>query len=85
MADVPELVEPEVVVHGLANCDTVKRARKWLAANAYTYGFIIRYASDKTSVTGYQYEPWHFRYVGIDLARELHQKDTTLEEYFEIQ
>jgi D-alanyl-D-alanine carboxypeptidase len=57
----------------------------WLAANAYKYGFIIRYTEDKVAITGYNYEPWHVRYVGIDLAQELHtEKVATLEEFFTI-
>ena len=60
-------------------------AGKWLAANAYSYGFIIRYPSGKTSVTGYQYEPWHLRYVGTSVSKDMHAKGTTtLEEYFGI-
>lgn len=56
---------------------------KWLAANAYRFGFIIRYTQDKTSVTGYEYEPWHVRYVGTDLAQQMHQQGVeTLEEFF---
>lgn len=56
---------------------------KWLAANAYKYGFIIRYPSGKDSVTGYEYEPWHVRYVGTDLSTEMHNKGIqTLEEFF---
>lgn len=56
---------------------------KWLAANAYKYGFIIRYPNDKTSVTGYEYEPWHVRYVGTDLSTEMHNQGVeTLEEFF---
>lgn len=54
----------------------------WLASNALSYGFIIRYTEDKTAVTGYQYEPWHIRYVGVDLARELTTKKQTMEEFF---
>lgn len=57
-------------------------AGKWVAANAHTYGFIIRYQQDKTGITGYQYEPWHLRYVGVDLANELHSKNQTMEEFF---
>ena len=41
---------------------------KWLAANSWRYGFIIRYEKDTTSITGYTYEPWHLRYVGVQLA-----------------
>lgn len=60
-------------------------AGKWLAQNAYKYGFIIRYPNNKTDITGYQYEPWHIRYVGTDLATEMHISGTqTLEEFFGI-
>lgn len=56
---------------------------KWLAAHAYEYGFVIRYPKDKESVTGYAYEPWHLRYVGIPAATEMHsQRVETLEEFF---
>lgn len=55
---------------------------KWVAANAHTYGFIIRYLDGKTSNTGYQYEPWHLRYVGVDLANELYASKQTMEEFF---
>jgi D-alanyl-D-alanine carboxypeptidase len=56
---------------------------KWLAANAYKYGFLLRYPADKEQVTGYEYEPWHYRYVGKELALELHDKHIeTLEEFF---
>lgn len=58
---------------------------QWLAANAHTYGFIIRYAKDKTDITGYVYEPWHLRYVGTVLAEEMHRTNTqTLEEFFSL-
>ncbi len=56
---------------------------KWLLANAYSYGFMLRYPADKVAVTGYEYEPWHFRYVGMTLAAELHKQGVnTLEEFF---
>jgi D-alanyl-D-alanine carboxypeptidase len=55
----------------------------WLRDNAHRFGFILRYPADKTPVTGYEYEPWHFRYVGGDLAGEMHRTGvTTLEEFF---
>lgn len=57
---------------------------QWLVANAHAYGFHLRYQEGKESVTGYQYEPWHFRYLGKDLAGELHEKNLTLEEYFKL-
>lgn len=58
-------------------------AGQWMAANSWQYGFILRYPADKTPVTGYEYEPWHFRYVGKELAAEMHAEGvTTLEEFF---
>lgn len=55
-------------------------AGKWVAEHAHEYGFILRYPSNKTEITQYQYEPWHFRYVGKDLAAALHTSELTLEE-----
>jgi len=59
---------------------------KWLNENAYKYGFILRYPKDKIEITGYIYEPWHYRYVGLDLASKLYNNGNwiTLEEYFGI-
>lgn len=55
----------------------------WLRDNAWQYGFLLRYPADKTPVTGYEFEPWHFRYIGVELATEMHNKGiTTLEEFF---
>ena len=45
----------------------------WLAENVYDYGFIIRYPEGKEHITGYKYEPWHLRYVGVDIAREIRE------------
>lgn len=56
----------------------------WVADNAHKYGFIIRYPKGKESITGYKYEPWHLRYVGVEFATELYDSDLTLEEYFNI-
>lgn len=58
---------------------------KWVAKNAHRYGFIIRYPKGKTGVTGYQYEPWHLRYVGRDLSKKIYDSGQTLEEYFELE
>lgn len=58
---------------------------QWLAAHAYEFGFIVRYPADKVAITGYDFEPWHFRYVGVLLATEMHKDAvTTLEEFFGI-
>ncbi|TDL74706.1 D-alanyl-D-alanine carboxypeptidase family protein [Rhodococcus qingshengii] len=54
----------------------------WLEANAADYGFIIRYPKGKKAITGYQYEPWHLRYVGKSIALKIMNKGITLEEYF---
>lgn len=54
----------------------------WLAENSHRFGFIIRYPEDKTEITGYAYEPWHIRYVGISLATYLYENNLTLEEYY---
>lgn len=54
---------------------------KWLAKNAHKYGFIIRYPKGKEDITGYEYEPWHIRYVGKDAAKEIYEQGVTLEEY----
>lgn len=54
---------------------------KWLANNAHKYGFIIRYPKGKEKITGYDYEPWHLRYVGKAAAKEIYEKEITLEEY----
>lgn len=53
----------------------------WLAENAHHFGFILRYPDGKTDITGYTYEPWHFRYVGEEHADYIHQHGLTLEEY----
>ena len=58
-------------------------AGKWLADNAHEYGFVLRYPKGFKPITGFQYEPWHFRYVGIDLATEMKTKRIrTLEEFW---
>lgn len=56
-------------------------AGKWLAANSYKYGFILRYPLGKEDITGIEYEPWHFRYVGKDAAVYMYQNELTLEEF----
>ncbi|MFB5762386.1 M15 family metallopeptidase [Paenibacillus medicaginis] len=56
---------------------------KWLAKHAPEYGFVIRYPKGKQDITGYIYEPWHIRYIGIDLAKDAASKQLTLEEYFD--
>ena len=55
----------------------------WLAENAYNYGFILRYPQGKEDITGTSYEPWHFRYVGIEYAQVMYKEQICLEEYLE--
>ena len=57
---------------------------RWLADHAHEYGFIIRYPEGKENITGYQYEPWHIRYLGIDTATAVYNSGLTLEEYLGI-
>lgn len=54
---------------------------KWLSENAEKYGFILRYRKDKTSITEIMYEPWHYRYVGVEHAEKINSLDMCLEEY----
>ena len=56
----------------------------WLKENAHKYGFIIRYPKGKQHITGYKYEPWHIRYLGVDLATKVYNSGLTLEEYLGI-
>ncbi|MGD9568047.1 MAG: D-alanyl-D-alanine carboxypeptidase family protein [Sedimentibacter sp.] len=56
---------------------------KWVSENAHRFGFIIRYPKGKEDITGYMYEPWHIRYLGVELATEVYESGLTLEEYFE--
>lgn len=58
-------------------------AGKWLAENSYRFGFILRYPKGKEDITLIEYEPWHFRYVGIEAATLITQKGITLEEFWE--
>ena len=56
---------------------------QWLRENCWRYGFILRYPADKEDITGISYEPWHFRYVGVEAAREIMEQGICLEEYLD--
>ena len=58
---------------------------KWLAENCHKYGFIIRYPKGKEHITGYKYEPWHIRYLGVNIATDVYQSGLCLEEYLGVQ
>ncbi len=55
--------------------------QQWLMANSWRYGFILRYPNGTTDITGIIYEPWHYRYVGCQVAKEIYERGITLEEY----
>lgn len=57
--------------------------QKWLLENSWRYGFILRYPTDQTDVTGIVYEPWHYRYVGKEYAQDIYKKGLCLEQYLE--
>ncbi len=57
--------------------------QRWLLEHCWEYGFILRFPKDKEAVTGIVYEPWHYRYVGKDAARKIHESGCCLEEYLE--
>lgn len=66
-----------------ASMNTNDEVYSWLYENSYKYGFIMRYAEDKIDKTGIQYEPWHYRYVGIEHAKYIYENKICLEEYIE--
>ena len=69
--------------HSMTESFADTEAGRWLAANCWKYGYILRYPQDKTEITGYIYEPWHFRYVGKPHAEYMMQHGLTLEEYYQ--
>lgn len=66
---------------GFADTD----AGKWLAENSYRFGFILRYPEGKEDITGIEYEPWHFRYVGVEAATVITERGITLEELWDME
>lgn len=76
-------VDFAIYENGIYN-DDIKEDDKeaiWLKDNAWKYGFILRYPKGKEDITGFNFEPWHYRFVGLELALELYQTNLTLEEY----
>lgn len=73
----------DVTTYG-ANADTFEKTNeyKWLQNNAHKYGFILRYPKDKEYITGYKYESWHYRYVGVEAATIIHDSGITFDEYY---
>lgn len=65
----------------LEPCFGLTHEARWLVDNAHRFGFVVRYPADRELVTGYAHEPWHLRYLGVDLATRLHASDLTLDEH----
>lgn len=78
-----DITSPDASCH-LEICFADTPQGQWVAENAHRYGFIVRYPDGKEDITGYQYEPWHLRYVGPELAQELHESGQTMEEFFNL-
>ena len=91
-ADAERLTGEKVAIPGTSehhlayavDIDGVKPVHNWLAEHSWEYGFIVRYPDGTTAITGIEYEPWHFRYVGRELAKELFDLGITLEEYMDM-
>lgn len=76
----------DILCSGNTNMDVSQMeepGNKWLRDNCYKYGFILRYPEDKCEITGINFEPWHFRYVGRQAAKYITKKHITLEEFYE--
>lgn len=84
---IPRTSEHQLGIAVDINADTTRSSSdevyNWLAQNAYKYGFIKRYPSDKTEITGVINEPWHYRYVGKEAAQEIYSQNVCLEEYIQ--
>lgn len=74
-----DIVTYNTIMNDFENTDEFK----WLQKNAHKYGFILRYPKGKEDITGYDYESWHYRYVGVDVATAVHDKKITYDEYYE--
>ena len=69
----------------ILTCFGNTEAGRWLEQNAHEHGFVLRYPKGYRAITGFQYEPWHFRYVGLELAQEMNNKGIkTLEEFWDL-
>ena len=73
-------------MHNLPGADVSfanQEVYKWLRENAWKFGFILRFPEDKTEITGYSFEPWHYRFVGRYHAQKIHEGGLCLEEYLQ--
>ena len=76
-----DLVDEKSKTYELSQRFEETAAFKWLSENAHKYGFILRYPKNKTDITKYEYEPWHYRFVGVEVATFMHEQGFTLEEF----
>ena len=75
----------DIITEGYSSLDEGfgnTKAGKWLSENSYKYGFILRYPAGKENITSIEFEPWHFRYVGVDAATVIHENGICLEEFW---
>lgn len=72
-----------VDLNGVAEDFDTTAEYRWLQENAEDFGFILRFPADKESVTGIRFEPWHYRYVGVEHAKEMNRLGMCLEEYID--
>lgn len=79
-----DLGDRDVPSCDLAACFANTKSGVYVAQNAHRFGFIIRYPKGKDSITGYTYEPWHLRYVGVSAATNIYNSGKTMEEYFNV-
>jgi D-alanyl-D-alanine carboxypeptidase len=79
-----DLITPDDPGCDFKACFGQRAGGRWVSKHAWEYGFVVRYPAAGEDVTGYQAEPWHVRYVGDALARELHENPATLEEFFDV-
>jgi zinc D-Ala-D-Ala carboxypeptidase len=68
----------------VSSCFAGTKEANWLAKNSANFGYILRYPKGKEHITGYKYEPWHIRYVGVGIAKDMKARGLTIEEYFGI-
>ncbi len=74
----------DIVTHGYGLSNNFEKSEefKWLVDNAHKYGFILRYPNNAEHITGYSYEPWHYRYVGVEVATYIYKNNITFDEYY---
>lgn len=84
-----DVVENNGAMDGINYCTEFEDSKsgKWLYEHGHEYGFILRYPKGKEDITGYNYEPWHYRYIGKDYATKMYEisPDLTFEEYFNVE